>query len=71
MTAAEREEIYAALDELPVENVQALLAALRRLRLDQPIRRWSAAIGTLSHAEAEEMRRIIEEGCEKVDPGSW
>jgi hypothetical protein len=28
-------------------------------------------VGTLSHEDAEEMRRIIEEGCEQVNESGW
>ncbi len=71
MESGYRDEINAVLEELPDDNLQALLNALRRLRRDRAIRRWSAAIGTLTEPEAAEMQRVIEEGCETIDPDSW
>lgn len=64
METALREEINIVLNTLPEKNVRALLKTLRRLGARGRIRRWSAAVGSLSDTEAEEMRRIIEEECD-------
>lgn len=71
MSAAHREQIEELLDELPEENILALLGVLRRLGKRERIRRWSSAVATISDADAEEMRRAVAEGCERVDPGGW
>ena len=68
---AERDEIRGALDELPDDDVRVLVDVMRRLRAGKPMRRWCPAIGSLSDAEAAELRQIIEEGCEQVDATSW
>jgi hypothetical protein len=59
------------LDGLPEENLRALLNVLRGLHGSSRVRRWSSAIGSLSDADAEEMRRTIEEGCEQIDAEDW
>ena len=70
MSAIQREEICAALEQLPQANVKALLEVLRKLPAGKPLRRWRAAVGTLTAKEAAEMQRVIEEGCEKVEEDS-
>ena len=71
MAADIREEVIAQLGELSEDNLRALSRVLHRMREGRAIRRWSWAIGSLSEAEAEEMTRVIEEGCERVDPDTW
>ena len=71
MPIAYETEIRAELARLPESNLAALLAALRVLGAERPPRRWSPAIGTLSDADADEMRRIIEDGCEGIDAEEW
>jgi hypothetical protein len=71
MTDAVREEIEAALDELPEEGLKALLEMLRRMKAREPGGWWSPAIGSMPDDDAEEMRRIIEEGCERIETNSW
>lgn len=62
-----RKEICALLEQLPDENVEALLRVLRKLGTSRPIRRWSAAIGTVSNEDAELMRRAHDEDCEGIN----
>lgn len=71
MSTATREQIDELLDGLPEENLRALLSVLHRLKDPSRLRRWSNVVGTLSDEDAEEMRRVIEEGCEQVDSGGW
>jgi|LSQX01.3.fsa_nt_gb hypothetical protein len=71
MSAVYRQQLDDLLDRLPEENLRALLDVLKRLGGRRPIRRWSSAIGRLSEADAEQMKKAIEEGCEQIDPESW
>jgi len=71
LSAVHREQLYDLLDELPEDNLRALLHALRRLGPTGQVRRWNDAIGSLSDADAEEMRRAVEEACENVDRDAW
>jgi len=71
VSAAAREQLDELLNELPEENLRALLDVLRALGRSSRVRRWSNAIGGMSDADAEEMRRAIEEGCERVDREGW
>lgn len=71
MSAVYRDQLDKLLDKLPEENVRALLEVLRRLGRREQVRRWSSAVGSLSDADAEEMRKAVEEGCETIDPDSW
>jgi len=71
MEAIVRDELQLVLSQLPEENLRALLEVLRGLGSDRPVRRWSRAIGSLTDSEADELRRIIEEGCENVEPDAW
>ncbi|MBM3475346.1 MAG: hypothetical protein FJX75_18950 [Armatimonadetes bacterium] len=68
MTEALREAILTELERLPEQNLRALLNVLRGMREgDPPIRRWSAAFGSISDEDAEAMLKAVEEGCERVD----
>ena len=71
MSTSIRDQIVVQLQELPESNLRALAEVLRQMRDGRPIRRWSAAVGSLSDSEAEAMQRAVEEGCEHVDPESW
>ena len=71
MATTVREELAVVLDQLPEDNARALLNVLRRLGDERHVRRWSRAVGSLSDDEAGDMLRIIEEGCENVDAGTW
>jgi len=59
------------LDELPEGNLRALLHALRRLGPTGQVRRWNNAVGSLSDADADEMRQAVEEACEGIDAEAW
>lgn len=71
MSAPDRDQLVELLDELPEENVRALLGVLRQLGPREQVRRWSSAIGSLTDADAEQMRRAVQEGCESIDPDGW
>jgi hypothetical protein len=71
MEADVRDELQLVLSQLPDENLRALLEVLRGLGNDRPVRRWSQAIGSLTGSEADELRRIIQEGCGNVEPDAW
>jgi hypothetical protein len=66
VSAVHRQELDDLLDDLPEENLRALLEVLRGLGEDRRIRRWSSAIGALSDEDAAQMRKAIAEGCERV-----
>lgn len=71
VSTAFREQLGELLDELPEESIRALLGVLRASGRSARLRRWSSAVGSLSDADAEQMRRAIEEGCERIDPDTW
>lgn len=71
MSVAYRDEICAELAKLPEGNLRALLRVLRASSPERPMRRWSSAVGTLSDEDAEQMRRVIEDGCEVIEPNEW
>ena len=66
-----REEAVRVLEDLPEANVRALLQVLRRARERRHMQRWNRAIGSLSDADACQMRSAIEEGCERIDDEGW
>ncbi len=61
MSTAHREQLDELLDDLLEESVQALLDVLRRMGRRPRLRRWSSAVGSVSAADAAQMRRAIEE----------
>jgi len=61
----------AEIERLPEEHLRALLEALRRANGAQPVRRWSAAIGSISDEDAQAMLQAIEEDCETIGPEAW
>jgi hypothetical protein len=71
MSAVHREQLDELLDDLPEENLRALLQVLRRHGRDSGIRRWSEAIGAIGDHDAAEMRNAVAEDCERIDTGSW
>ncbi|MEA3399887.1 MAG: hypothetical protein U9R79_01455 [Armatimonadota bacterium] len=70
MSTVYRDQLDELLDQLPEENIRALLDVLREMGSRARLRRWSSAVGGLSDTDAEEMRRAVEEGCESIDTDS-
>ena len=71
MSTVHREQLDELLDHLPEENIRVLLDVLRKMGRHLQLRRWSSAVGSVSAADAAQIRQAIEEGCERVDPASW
>jgi len=69
--SAHREQLIELLGGLPEENIRALLDVLMRLGAKEKVRRWSTAVGGATDADAEQMRRAVQEGCETIDPDTW
>jgi hypothetical protein len=64
------------IDRLNPEQQQRLLEIARGLKSSTlpPGTTWEEIrefTGTISHEDAEDMRRAIEEGCENIDYNSW
>lgn len=68
-------EISRLLKHLPPADLQKILAYARELEKGAvtPQDRGGAhpLRGALDPADAEEMKRIIEEGCESIDESTW
>lgn len=63
-------EAFASLeDNKKITQIESLL--FPKPSLDDRRTMLSRLSGTWTKEEAEEMKRIIEEGCEKVDKGEW
>ena len=69
--SAHREQLIELLGGLPEENIRALLDVLMRLEAGEQVRRWSTAVGGATDADAEQMRRAVQEGCETIGPDTW
>jgi DNA-directed RNA polymerase specialized sigma24 family protein len=68
------ESIVEDLKSLPPAQLEAAADIVRRLkRISEEERQavLSRTAGALSPAEADEMDRIIEEGCERVAESGW
>ncbi|MEA2574737.1 MAG: hypothetical protein QOH93_2035 [Chloroflexia bacterium] len=70
-----RDEIVSHLDKFTVEQQQKVLQIVRSMASDVPVgvpgNRLLHYAGTLSKEEAEEMMRVIEEECERIDLSAW
>jgi hypothetical protein len=66
--------LEAAMEELkalpPDKLAEAVsyLHSLRETSLEERLTAWKATGGSLSHEEADELTRHIEETCERIDP---
>lgn len=60
---------------LKIENdavLQEVESVINRSKLEAvPRKSIKDLAGTLSHEEAEEMKRVIEESCEQINPDDW
>jgi len=68
------EAIVEDLKSLPPAKLEAAADFIHRLKHISDRERQAALTrtsGALSAEEADEMNRIIEEGCEKIDDSSW
>lgn len=72
MTITLQDELLACASALSDANLRALIEVLRdgAGANGSAIRRWSSAIGSISHEDAEQMRRAVED-CERVEPDGW
>lgn len=68
------ESIVEDLKTLPPARLEVaadFIHRLKRLSQDQCKAILARTAGALSPAEADELNRIIEEGCEKIDEHGW
>jgi hypothetical protein len=68
------EAIFEELKTLPPDRLEQAADYIHRLHADSRLERKAAlrrAAGSLTNEEADELSRIIEEGCERVDECDW
>ena len=68
------ENIVEDLKALPPDRLELAANYIRRLKPVSPAEREAAlarTFGCLSPHEADELERIIEEGCERINERSW
>jgi len=68
------ENIVEDLKALPPDRLEMAANFIRRLKPVSQVEREAAlarAFGCLSPEEADEMERVIEEGCEQIDEHGW
>jgi hypothetical protein len=71
-----REQIDRELEALPVDLQRKVLDYITHLNgvgfpPGTPGKKLIKLAGTLSNEDAEELKQIIEEGCEKIDYNEW
>ena len=70
-----RDKIINRLDALTVEQQQKILEIMESMDARPPVGVPGSSLlhyaGTLSKEEADEMMRVIEEECERIDPSDW
>lgn len=57
-------------DEKVLSNLEELLSEKPMTSLE-PKKSFKDFAGILTHEEALEMKRVIEESCEQIDPNDW
>ncbi len=68
------ENIFEDLKALPPDRLEMAASFIRRLKPISQVEREAAlarTLGCLSTEEADEMERVIEEGCEQIDEHGW
>jgi hypothetical protein len=68
------ENIFEDLKALPPDRLEMAASFIRRLRPISQAEREAAlarTFGCLSTEEADEMERVIEEGCEQINEHGW
>jgi hypothetical protein len=68
------ENIFEDLKALPPDRLEMAASFIRRLKpISQAEREGALArtFGCLSAEEADELERVIEEGCEQIDEHGW
>ena len=68
------EPIVEELKTLPAEKLAEAANYIHRLKETSTVERHAAlnnTAGTLTTAEADELARIIDEGCEQIDAHEW
>ena len=68
------ENIFEDLKALPPDRLEMAASFIRRLKpISQAEREGALArtFGCLSPEEADELERVIEEGCEQIDEHGW
>ena len=71
---AKLQDIFEELKTLPPEGLERVADYIHRLHSASQQERKALlrrTAGSLSHEEADELARIIEEGCEQVDERDW
>jgi len=69
-------ELQAHFDRLRPDQQQRVIDFARQLAAPKtpqgtPPEKLLALAGSLPHEEANEIKRIIEEGCERIEPDEW
>lgn len=67
-------EIFAELDDLPLEQQREVLAFARSLKFQPRGVQGSSLLsfaGSISPSELTQMQEAIEEGCERIDLDEW
>lgn len=73
-TMSTLEAIVADLRALPppkLEEAAALIHGLRETTRAERLAALERSAGILTDAEGAELERVIEEGCERIDPRDW
>jgi hypothetical protein len=68
------QDIFEELRTLPPERLEKVADYVHRLHSASREERKALlrrSAGSLSHEEADELTRIIEEGCEQIDERDW
>jgi hypothetical protein len=68
------DNIFEDLKALPPDRLEVAASFIRRLKPISQVEREAAlarTCGCLSAEEADELERVIAEGCEKVDEHGW
>jgi hypothetical protein len=68
------ENIFEDLKTLPPDRLEMAASYIRRLRPISQAERDAAlarTFGCLSSEEADELERVIEEGCERINERAW
>jgi hypothetical protein len=68
------DNIFEALKALPPDRLEMAANFIRRLKPTSQVEREAAlarTFGCLSPEEADEMEKVIEEGCEQINEHGW
>ena len=68
------DNIFEDLKALPPDRLEMAASFIRRLKPISHVEREAAlarTFGCLSTAEADEMERVVEEGCDQINEHGW